>query len=1134
MMLKRCFNLAWQIGLAGLLGGAGAIVVTDLASAQSSNIVPDGTLGSDRSGVIPLDAAGLKIDVIDRGAIRGSNLFHSFREFNVREERGAYFRNPSNTIQNILARVTGNNRSEILGTLGIFNDTGVTSKPNLFLINPNGILFGPKAALDVPASFVATTANAIRLGDNGLFSASAPASSNLLSVNPSAFFFNAINPQATIVNQSVATSTILSTPINGDPQRPISGLQVLNGQSLLLLGGNVTLDGGKLFALGGQVELGGLAAPGNVELNYRGDILHLSLPSNVPRSNVLIINGSAINVSSAGGGNIAINARNITVGGSQLFAGISSGSGTVASRAGNINLYAAEKVKLEKSSLILNNVEQNATGVGGKIDIQANSILITEGTQLSASTFGNGKAGGVFLQAIGNLSITGNQTIVFSNVESGANSVDAFGKISKGDGINITAGSFSLTNSAQLQTIVREATNGLLRGRGDGADILIDVRNGSIAFSGASIAFSGVNLGAVGKGGNITLIARSLLLDDLSGLNANTAGKTEQGRRADSGNIQLNITDSLSIRGGAQIRSDTYSEGNAGNVIIQADQARITIDGVVFFNHIPVASGISAAVNRDQILGSGTGQAGKVQISSQSLALTNSAIISSSIFGEGLEASEAGKITINAAQSLTLDTLASIRSTVEFGGVGRSGDIEINTKNLTLTDGAQINASLFRQVGNFPGGVGTGGSIQINASDSVILSGVSSTKYPAGVINPFTSEPFQTEGFSSGLFASTERGAIGPAGSITVNTKFFRIADGAVVNSQTLNSGNGGNITINAATLEVVNGGQVLALTRNSGNAGNIIINASDQITVSESDPGFFSRFSRFGRDTINNEGASSGLFANTDANSTGNGGSISLNTTNFSLINTGQISAQSEGKGNAGSIIINARGIFSASNGNIITAAQSSGGEINISARSIRLQNDSDIKTNVANGEGGNIILTANSIIALDDSDILAFAQQGKGGNITLNTLAFFGQNYRPGSPPPFDYNNRVDVNASGTVSGTVTLPDVSFLQNSLTQFSQSLVDPSRLLANSCIVRRGQEESSFNITGSGGLPDRPDNPSTSPFPTGEVRSVEADRSPTKTQNSSEPSWKLGDPIVEPQGVYQLPDGQLVMSRECP
>ncbi|WAL61471.1 hypothetical protein [Thermocoleostomius sinensis] len=28
-------------------------------------------------------------------------------------------------------------------------------------------------------------------------------------------------------------------------------------------------------------------------------------------------------------------------------------------------------------------------------------------------------------------------------------------------------------------------------------------------------------------------------------------------------------------------------------------------------------------------------------------------------------------------------------------------------------------------------------------------------------------------------------------------------------------------------------------------------------------------------------------------------------------------------------------------------------------------------------------------------------------------------------------------------------------------------------------------------------------------------------------------SWQPGDPIVEPQGAYQLEDGRWVLSREC-
>jgi len=145
----------------GLLGIASfQILTTNPCFAQSSSIIPDNTLGNESSQITE-NFQGLPIEAITGGVQRGINLFHSFRQFNVSEGRGAYFFSPNVEIQNILARVTGGNRSEILGTLGTLGG----SEPNLFLINPNGIVFGENASLDVGSSFVATTANGIKLGE---------------------------------------------------------------------------------------------------------------------------------------------------------------------------------------------------------------------------------------------------------------------------------------------------------------------------------------------------------------------------------------------------------------------------------------------------------------------------------------------------------------------------------------------------------------------------------------------------------------------------------------------------------------------------------------------------------------------------------------------------------------------------------------------------------------------------------------------------------------------------------------------------------------------------------------------------------------------------------------------------------
>lgn len=150
------------------------IIAVSIPLPASAQLNPDNTLGNESSIVVPLDSNGLPIDAIGGGAIRESNVFHSFEEFNVDLGRIAYFLNNDNNLQNIVTRVTGNNPSNILGTLGIFNLRGITSNPNLYLINPNGVLFGEQARLDLRGSFVATTADKIEFGKEKFFSATNP------------------------------------------------------------------------------------------------------------------------------------------------------------------------------------------------------------------------------------------------------------------------------------------------------------------------------------------------------------------------------------------------------------------------------------------------------------------------------------------------------------------------------------------------------------------------------------------------------------------------------------------------------------------------------------------------------------------------------------------------------------------------------------------------------------------------------------------------------------------------------------------------------------------------------------------------------------------------------------------------
>jgi large exoprotein involved in heme utilization and adhesion len=111
-------------------------------------------------------------------------------------------------------------------------------------------------------------------------------------------------------------------------------------------------------------------------------------------------------------------------------------------------------------------------------------------------------------------------------------------------------------------------------------------------------------------------------------------------------------------------------------------------------------------------------------------------------------------------------------------------------------------------------------------------------------------------------------------------------------------------------------------------------------------------------------------------------------------------------------------------------------------------------------------------------------------------------------------------------------TTPDVSFIQNSLTELPENQLNTDSLLANSCIVRRNQPtRGSFTVTGTGGLPQHPGDAQASSFPTVDVETLPGDGTTSNTNPNR--SWQQGDPIVEPQGVYRLPNGKLVLSREC-
>ncbi|MDZ8258534.1 filamentous hemagglutinin N-terminal domain-containing protein, partial [Nostoc sp. ChiQUE01b] len=427
-MSKISIRWGWFIGIA--ICGSN-ICSTNCVFAQ---IIPDGTLPKNSS--VKLEGNN---SIIEGGTPAGGNLFHSFREFSVPINGVALFNNSVN-IQNIISRVTGGSVSQIDGLIRA-NGTA-----NLFLINPNGIIFGQGARLDIRGSFVATTASAIAFGNQGFFSATNPeSSSSLLTVNPSALLFNQIKT-ASIENNSV-------------------DLGVPDGNSLLLVGGDIKMDGGRLFAFGGRVELGGSSGTGTVGLNGDGNNLSLSFPDGVERSDVFLSNGARVRVTAGDGGSIAVNARNLEMTGeSRLLVGIDSELDSDNSKAGNIEVNATGAISLDNRSQIANQVQSKANGQGGDVNINANTLRVSGGAQVTAGTSSAGKGGNLTVNAQ-DVQIIGrsadNQVASTLSASAGSNSTGNVGDLSittntlgVSGGAQVTAKGGNLTVNAQDVQII--------------------------------------------------------------------------------------------------------------------------------------------------------------------------------------------------------------------------------------------------------------------------------------------------------------------------------------------------------------------------------------------------------------------------------------------------------------------------------------------------------------------------------------------------------------------------------------------------------------------------------------------------------------------------------------------------------
>jgi filamentous hemagglutinin family protein len=858
-------------------------------------------------------------------------------------------------------------------------------------------------------------------------------------------------------------------------------VSLTNGSVINVMGGsdgNIIINGQKLdinsdskLLAGISTYLGSLASQaGDIRLNSTGEI---------NLANGFVINSVAPQATGKGG-NIYIQAGSVSLSDGSQLGTLTVGQGDTGSvfvqannsislSGLNTAIFSAVKTGFPNSSGIfpIVNVFSEAVGNSGDVYIQANSVFLSDGAQLIASTFGRGNSGTVFVQANDCVVLKDEYTAILSTV--GFNTLGQIDLIvGNSGGISIQARSVSLSDGAQLFTGTFEKGN---------PGIVFVQANDLVSLK--------------GEGTGIFSIVESIRLSNSMG---------------DSSGIKLQAG-SISLSDGAQIIASTFGQGNAGNISLQVDNTVSLEGGSLSYpnptNASPELGGVSlvfpdGAPNLS--LGGATtgifstveslakGNAGDIDIQARFLSLTGGAEVQSLTRGEG----KAGNIRVNVLETINLSGVAAtlgeddqgnliggassgLISSTETGAIGVGGDIEVTTNELRLANGAVLNA---RTRSEFTGGnitinantleiTGGGqvlassfgnsnaGNINVNVADSITVSG--SDRFFWERLEKFSSEIVDNDGPASGLFARAQ--AAGNAGNLEVSTSQLRLEEGAQISAFSLAS-QGGNITLNNLdSLEVIN--SLISVSTANGKAGSLQVNGSESVNLR----GLLA------------EGTPGGLLAAATAD--GTAGNLSVNTSQFNISDGAQATVSSN-QGQAGNLEITANSLF-LDQGQISAETFKStvegGANIKLQISDwLQMKNDSQISATAReNANGGNInidtkFLIAFPVVGSQGSDIIAKATFGNGGRININTQGIFGIQEQKAIAS--NRTNDIDASSDYGLSGEVQINGAIDPSQGLAQLPTQPSQPQ--LSQGCQASAGENQNEFIITGRGGLPLNP------------------------------------------------------------
>ncbi len=584
----------------------GCLAIASSGDYALGQITSDNSLGAESSQVTsPTPGTFL----IEQGATRGTNLFHSFSQFSVPTNGNANFNNQLN-IQNIITRVTGGSISNIDGSIR------AKGRANLFLLNPNGIIFGPNASLNIGGSFIGSTANAVNFADGIQFSATGDQTTPLLTVslpiglqygaNPGRIVVQGENQPTNISLNSASLRTQLGASDFKDQLLEIitnrnNGLKVKPSETLALVGGDVVLRGGGLITGGGRIELGSVGDFSVVSLTPVDKGWKLGYEGVQHFENIQLSSAATIKASALGGGEIQIRGGQITLTDQSIIVAITGNQD-----GGDVSI-GADQLTFAPGSILSTGTA--GAGKSGDITIETKDLTI-QGAIVQSGTAGSGNAGNIIVLAKDSVSVVEQGLLITGTLSSGngGNLTLKTGRLIIKDGSVVSTGTFDSGNGGNLVVQAHKSVevsgtdaNGEVsllssetKGIGNSGDLTINTDQ--LMIRGGKVCAVSEDSGQAGQAGQIRVIAHSIHLDQ---------GRiTAKSRTVNGGNITLQ-TQNLILRDHSDIvasAGDSFSGGDGGNISIDTD----------FIVAVP-------SENNDIIANAFTGKGGKVTINAQSI-----------------------------------------------------------------------------------------------------------------------------------------------------------------------------------------------------------------------------------------------------------------------------------------------------------------------------------------------------------------------------------------------------------------------------------------------------------------------------------------------------------------------------------